>query len=124
MELMLKREVYEIIRAAIAVHRELGPGFLEAVYQEALAVEMSDIGVPFERERQISIGYRGVLLKKRYKVDFLCYDSIVVETKSQHTLTDIDRAQLINYLKASGLRVGVLVNFGSYPTLEWKRIIK
>ncbi|MBS2212135.1 GxxExxY protein [Carboxylicivirga mesophila] len=105
------------------VHRELGCGFLEQVYQEALEVELSKQGIPFEREAPLSITYDGVILNKQYFADFTCYDKIIVELKAVKELDNIHEAQVFNYLKATGYRLGLLINFGE-TSLEYKRIIK
>ncbi len=105
------------------VHRELGSGFLEAVYHEAMEIALTSKGIPFVSKPLLRIKFKDIILKKRYEADFLCYEKIVIEIKAQSVLTDNDKAQLINYLKATELRVGVLINFCSYPTLEWKRFI-
>jgi len=104
------------------VHKELGPGFLEPVYQEALSLEFSDKGITFEKEKEIHIFYKDKLLDKCYKADFLCFDKIIVELKALSGLSNDHIAQLLNYLKATKLRVGLLVNFGS-PSLVYKRLI-
>ena len=123
-ELLLKEEVYAIIGAAIEVHRELGPGFLEPVYQEAMTIELTDRGIPFHAQQALTIHYKGRLLVKQYVPDFLCYDQIIVELKALDRLSGNEEAQLLNYLKASGLRVGLLINFGSQGKLEWKRFVR
>jgi GxxExxY protein len=110
-------ETYAIIGAALEVHRHLGHGFLEAVYQEALAVEMAAREIPFKREVDLSITYKGRVLKCGYRADFLCFESVVVELKAISALTGADEAQLINELKATGLNRGLLLNFGA-PSLE------
>ena len=106
----------------MTVHRELGHGFLEAIYQEALEVEMKSMGIRFDREMEIKVLYKGVALNKLYKADFICYDKIIVELKALSCLTNEHVAQLMNYMKASGLRVGLLVNFGS-PSLEHHKYV-
>jgi len=121
--LLYKDEVYAIVGAAIEVHKELGPGFLEAVYHEALEMEFTNRGIPFISKPLLNVKFKNKILKKRYEADFLCYDKIIIEIKSQSILTAHDEAQLINYLKATELRIGLLINFGGYPTLEWKRFI-
>jgi GxxExxY protein len=110
-------ETYAIIGAALEVHRHLGHGFLEAVYQEALAVEMTAKEIPFKREVDLPITYKGRVLKCGYRADFLCFESVVVELKAISALTGADEAQLINELKATGLNRGLLLNFGA-PSLE------
>ena len=122
-ELILKDEVYEVVGAAMDVYFTLGVGFLEPVYQEALAVEMVRRRIPFEREKPLDIYYKGNLLNKKYVADFVCFEEIILETKVVPRLTNIEFAQLINYLKITHKRVGVLANFGGRPTLEWKRIV-
>ena len=117
-----KDECYMIIGACMAVHRELGHGFLEPVYQEALAIEFGYIGIPFVREQELNIIYRGLKLNKMYKADFVCYDSIIVELKALKELSNDHTSQLINYLKATNLRVGLLINFGT-SSLQHKRLI-
>lgn len=104
------------------VHRELGHGFLEAVYQEALAIEFARRGIPFEREVELAIHYRDQLLKTKYRADFICYESVVVETKAISQLTSSDQGQVINELKATGMEVGLLINFGA-PSLEYRRLV-
>lgn len=123
MELLLRDEVYAVIGAAIEVHRELGPGFLEAVYQEAMEIELKRAELPFVARLDLRIRYKDVLLEKRYCADFVCYEQIIAEIKAAEQLTSRDEAQLLNYLKATGLRVGLLINFGAHGKLEWKRFI-
>jgi GxxExxY protein len=124
MELLYKEEVFKIVGAAIEVHRELGPGFLEAVYQEALEIELVARSIPFESQKRLQISYKGRALQKEYVADILAYDKIIVELKALDHLSGSEEAQIINYLKATGMRVGLLINFGSVVTLEWKRYIK
>ncbi len=122
-ELLYKDEVYAIIGACIEVHRELGTGFAEAVYQEALEIEMNERNIPFDSQKELTILYKNIPLRKFYKPDFICYDKIVVEIKALEMITSREESQLLNYLKTTGYRVGVLVNFGSVGILEWKRFI-
>jgi GxxExxY protein len=118
-----KDECYKIIGAAMKVHRVLGAGFLEAVYQEALEIEFQRLGIPYEREKGLQINYDGVLLHQQYKADFLCYDNIIVELKAVTSFENIHRAQTINYLKATGCKLGLLINFGNQEELIWERIV-
>lgn len=116
-------ETYAIIGAAMEVHRQLGPGFLEAVYQEALEVELEVRGIPFRKEVRLPIRYKGRQLETIYRADFICFEAIIVETKAQDALTGVDEAQALNYLKATGLQRALLLNFGS-PRLEYQRLVK
>ncbi len=120
--LVYKDEVYAIVGAAMEVHRILGCGFLEAVYQEALELELAGRGIPYQPQKELPIQYKGTVLKKVYVADFVVYDKVIVEIKAINGLTTIDEAQIINYLKATGMRIGVLINFGK-ESLEWKRKI-
>lgn len=117
-----KEETYKIIGACMEVHSELGCGFLEAVYQEALSMVLEEKGIPFQREKILNINFRGKLLLKKYVADFICFDKIIVELKAADGLTDKDMAQVLNYLKATGLKIGLLINFGT-TKLQYKRII-
>ena len=113
-------ETARIIGAAMAVHRHLGPGFLEAVYREALKVEFGFAGVPFRPEVPFCVHYRGRTLATGYRADFLCGSDVIVEVKSRARLTGIDEAQIINYLKVSGCGRGLLLNFGA-KSLQFRR---
>lgn len=121
--MIYKDEAYKIIGAAMAVHAELGPGFLEAVYQEALAIEFELREIPFKKEVLLPLSYKGYPLGNKYKADFICYDKIIVETKAIRELSGTDEAQTINYLKATGHKLGLLINFGE-ESLNYKRIVK
>jgi GxxExxY protein len=121
-ELLLKDDVYAIVGAAMEVSSELGCGFLEAVYQEALAIEFGTRQILYVEQKPIKIHYKGCTLKKEYIPDFLCHDQIIVEIKAIKQITNLEEAQLLNYLKASGCCVGVLLIFGA-PKLEWKRFV-
>ena len=123
-ELLLKDEVYSIIGAAIEVHRELGPGFLEAVYQEAMELELQTRNIPFEVQKTLTIMYKEHRLKKEYTPDLLCYEQIIVDLKAIEQLSGKEESQILNYLKATNLRVGLLINFGSYGKLEWRRFVR
>lgn len=122
-EFLLKDETYAVVGAAMEVYNTLGPGFLEAVYQEALEVEFAERGIPFESQKPIMIRYKDRLLQKQYIADVVCYGALLAELKAIETLTTREESQLINYLKATGLRVGILLNFGHPKNLDWKRMI-
>jgi GxxExxY protein len=113
---------FAIIGAAMEVHRQLGCGFLEPVYQEALAIELAVRGVPHRREVELLVYYKGQRLNSCYRADFLCYDSVIVELKALAKLSGTEEAQILNYLKASGREIGLLLNFGA-PSLDYKRFI-
>ena|ERR1039458_6932085 len=117
-ELLYKTEVFEIIGAAIEVHKELGHGFLEAVYQEAIQIEMARREIPFDSQKSLRIRYKDQILKKEHVADFICYGKIIIKLKALDELSGKDEAQILNYLKATGFRVGLLVNFGSVGKLE------
>ncbi len=119
---MRDKETYAIIGAAMAVHRELGCGFLEAVYQEALEREFQYLNIPYEREVKLPVYYRGVKLKSYYQADFICFDTIIVELKALQRLTGIEESQVLNYLKASNLHRALLLNFGT-TSLQHKRMV-
>jgi GxxExxY protein len=112
-ELLFKEEVYAIVGAAIEVHRELGSGFLEAVYQEAIEIELRERGIPFQSQPELNIVYKGRVLGKKYNPDLLCFHEIIVELKALDRLSGKEESQVLNYLKAGGKRLGLLINFGS-----------
>jgi len=120
---ILEDETYAIIGAAMEVYYKLGNGFAEPVYQEALEIEMGLRGVRFEPQKRLHIEYKGRTLEKGYVADFLCFDEIIVEIKAISSLSRVDWSQIMNYLKASKLRVGLLFNFGSHGKMEMKRIV-
>jgi len=120
--LIHKRESYNIIGACMEVHKNLGCGFLEAEYQEALSIEFDKLRIPYEQEKTLRIYYKKQLLKKTYQADFVCYDKIIVETKALSQLHPDNMAQSLNYLKATGFKLALLINFGA-PSLEYKRIV-
>ena len=122
-ELILKEEVYLIIGAAMEVYYQLGRGFLEPVYQEAMEVELRRRNIPFEPQQPLRIDYKGLQLEKQYKADFVCFGKVIVEIKACEGLTGRDVGQIINYLKATQMRVGLLINFCSPGKLEWKRYV-
>jgi GxxExxY protein len=113
---------YAIIGACMEVHRELGCGFLEAVYQEALAIEFAKRHIPFLREVALALEYKGEPLRTRYCADFICFDSVVVELKAVARTSDTEQAQIINYLRATGNEVGLLINFGT-KSLQYHRFV-
>ena len=122
-EFLFKDETYAIIGAAMEVHTELGPGFLEAVYQEAFELELLKEKIPYEREKIINIFYKKEKLKKEYTADFFCFGKIIVELKALSSLNGDHEAQLLNYITATKTKVGLLINFGA-KSLEHKRMIK
>ena len=120
-ELLLKQECYRIVGAAMEVYNTLGHGFLEAVYQEALEIELAARDICFVPQHELQVLYKGKALRKAYTADFLVFEQVIVEIKALNQLTSREEAQLLNYLKATGLSVGVLINFGHAEKLEWKR---
>jgi GxxExxY protein len=122
-ELIYKDEVFAIVGAAMEVHTVLGSGFLEPVYQEALEIESRSRNLPFVSQKVLQIRYKEHILKKEYIADLIYFDKIIVELKALDRLSGKEEAQLLNYLKATGMKVGVLINFGSHPKLEWKRLV-
>jgi len=121
-ELIYKDECYKIVGACMEVHKTLGCGFLEAVYQEALAIELAKQNIPFEQQKRIQIEYKDITLRKEYFADFICYGKIIIELKALPDLCGEHEAQVINYLKATGNKLGVLVNFGR-SSLQYKRLV-
>ena len=122
--LLYKDEVYAIIGAAIDVHKELGSGFLESVYESALKLELSSRKIPFQSQVRLPIYYKDQLLDKEFVADCIAYDKIILELKCIGHLSVVEEAQIINYLKATGLQLGLLINFGSSSKLEWKRFVR
>ncbi|MBR1834708.1 MAG: GxxExxY protein [Bacteroidales bacterium] len=121
--ILFKQESYNIIGAAFQVYNQLGFGFLEAVYQECLELEFIKRGIPYAREQELKIKYDGIELRQTYKADFVCYGEIIVELKAVSMLDPSHRAQVYNYLHATGYRLGLLLNFGSDSELERERIV-
>lgn len=117
-----KEETYQIIGACMEVHNELGCGFLEPVYQEALQIVLTEKGIPFIREKVLNINFREQVLAKKYIADFVCYNKVIVELKATDNLAEHDIAQVLNYLKATKLKIGLLINFGA-TKLQYKRLI-
>ena len=121
-DLLYRQECYDIVGACFAVYKDKGCGFLEAVYQECLEIELTARNIPFVAQPELHIQYRGQTLRQTYLPDFLCYDKIIVEIKAVVNLAPEHRAQLINYLKVTSLELGLLINFGHYPGVEHERI--
>ncbi len=119
--LLYEEETGKILNACMNVFNELGNGFLEAVYQEALAIEFDLQNIPYTKEQKLEITYKGHTLDKIYYADFICYDAIIVELKAVSTLVKAHQSQVINYLKAADKTIGLLVNFGA-ASLKWERI--
>ena len=122
-DIIFAEEVYKIMGAAFKVYNTLGYGFLEAVYQEALEMELSKRGIPFHAQKEIQLYYDGQLMKKKYIADVLCYDKIILELKVKSGIDGSDRTQLINYLKATGCEAGLVINFGNPRQLDWKKYV-
>lgn len=121
-ELIYPEESYKIMGACFEVYRQKGSGFLEAVYQECLEMELAEQGIPFVAQQKLSLIYKGRTLKQTYEPDFLCFGKIILEIKAVSSLNAEHRAQLQNYLRATGHHLGLLVNFGHYPKVEAERI--
>ena len=120
-KIIYRTESYDLIGAALEVHRQIGCGFTEPIYQEAFEEELRLRGIPYEREKTINVTYKGKVLSKSFRPDFVCYEKIIVELKAVSEFTDEHVAQVYNYLKASGLELGILLNFGT-TSLMHKRI--
>jgi GxxExxY protein len=122
-KLLFEEETYAIRGAVFDVYREMGCGFLEAVYQECLEKELAIRGIPFVAQQELKLQYKGEPLKQTYKPDLICFNSIIVELKAISTTTGEHKAQVLNYLKATGIRLGLLVNFGCHPKATVERIV-
>lgn len=122
-ELVLKDEVYEVVGAAMDVYYQLGRGFLEPVYQEALEIELARRNIPFEPQCRLTINYKGQALGKKYIADLICFRQIIAELKVCERLSGTEEAQILNYMKATQKHVGLLFNFGSAIRLEWRRYV-
>lgn len=122
-EIVFKEESYQIMGACFEVYKQMGCGFLESVYQECLSLEFTDQQIPFKAQLPLDLRYKGRPLTQKYIPDFICFDSIIVELKAVHDLANDHRAQVHNYLKATGYKLGLLVNFGHHPQVEWERIV-
>jgi GxxExxY protein len=123
-EIIYKKESYAIIGTCFEVYNEKGCGFLEPVYQECLGLEFEYQHIPAIGKSSVSLSYRGRILRQTYEPDYVCFGKIILELKAVSALTDEHRAQLLNYLHATGFELGLLVNFGHYPGLEYERIAK
>ncbi len=122
-KLVYPDETYKILGACFEVYKRKGCGFLEPVYQECLEIESSFQKIPFTAQKELILEYRGKRLKQTYKPDFICFEKIVVEIKAVSNLIDEHRAQLLNYLHATGYKVGLLINFGHHPKIEHERFV-
>jgi GxxExxY protein len=123
-ELLFKDEVYAIVGAAITVYNELGAGFLESVYQEAMELELGDRQIPFQPQVPLRINFKNRVLDKKFCADLICYSAVLVELKAMDQIGKREEAQVLNYLKATGLRVAVIINFGDPGQLDWKRVVR
>lgn len=115
-------QTYAIIGAAMEIHRQLGHGFLEAVYQDAAVIEFNLRKIPFEKEVSLPVRYKDTLLPSQYRADFICFSEIIVEFKALSRLSSVEESQLLNYLKATDLKRGLLINFGA-SSLQYKRMV-
>jgi GxxExxY protein len=123
-EIIYKKESYAIVGSCFEVYNEKGCGFLEPVYQECLGIEFDHQQIPAIGKPFLTLSYRGRILKQTYQADYICFGKVIVELKAVSALVDEHRAQLLNYLHATGFELGLLVNFGHYPRLEHERIAK
>jgi len=121
-DLFFKEECFKLVGFCMDIHRELGRGHDEVIYKDALVVELSRAEIPFSREQKYEIIYKGALLPHHFRADFVIWDKILFEAKAVEQLTDVHVKQVLNYLAASKLRLGLLVNFGA-ESLEWKRVV-
>lgn len=121
-DLIFKDETYSIMGACFQVYQDKGCGFLEAVYQECLEIEFDFLKIPAVPKQPLTLSYRGRKLRQQYEPDFICYGKIIVELKAASDLMDEHRAQVINYLNATGYQLGLLINFGHHPRVEWERL--
>ncbi|MBP7867785.1 MAG: GxxExxY protein [Acidobacteria bacterium] len=124
MDALLQQEGYDLMAAAFEVYNRMGSGYLEEVYHQCLEHELRLRNIPYSSKPELEIRYKGVVLEKRYRPDLLVFEGIIVELKAVKALAPEHEAQLLGYLKASGKRVGYLLNFGSLDQLEWKRMVK
>ncbi|MEN9662813.1 MAG: hypothetical protein RL324_1762 [Verrucomicrobiota bacterium] len=122
-ELIYADECYRIVGACFEVYKDKGCGFLEGVFQECMELELELQGIPFVAQAPLALSYKGRPLKQKYVADLVCFDKIILEIKAVDHLADEHRAQVLNYLHATGCKLGLLVNFGHYPKVEWERIV-
>ena len=122
-KLILEQETHRILGACFEVYKEKGCGFVEPVYQECLEMELASQAIEFVAQKEIGLSYKGRPLKQLYRADFICFGTVIVEIKAVSALTDEHRAQIMNYLRATGIRVGLLINFGHYPGVEHERFV-
>ena len=122
-DLLYEDESYLIRGAAFEVYKEMGNGYVEPVYQECMEKEFTIRTIPFIAQKEVDLCYKGEPLEQRYKPDFICFEKIIVELKAVKKLTDEHMAQVMNYLKATGMRLGLLINFGHYPGIQIERIV-
>lgn len=122
-KLLYADETYKILGACFEVYKQMGCGFLEPVYQECLEIEFRFQQIPFTPQIELSLEYKGQLLKQTYRPDFICFDKIIVEIKAVSKLIDEFRAQILNYLHATEFKIGLLINFGHYPKIEHERFV-
>jgi GxxExxY protein len=122
-EIIYKEESYQIVGACFEVYKEKGCGFLESVYQECLEIELMLQGISFEAQKPLALTYKGRPLRQRYVADLICGGKIIVELKAVSELVNEHRAQVLNYLHATGCRLGLLINFGHHPKLQYERIV-
>jgi len=123
MDLIYREEAYKIIGACMEVYKDKGHGFVEPVYQDCMEIELLHQDIAFTSQNEIHLSYRNQKLRHCYIPDLTCYNAIIVELKAVKSLTDQHRAQVLNYLKSTRMQLGLLVNFGHYPGLEWERIV-
>lgn len=121
-DILYKEESFAIIGACFNVYNDKGHGFLEPVYQECMGIELAFQEIPAEPQKKLNLFYRGRKLEHFYQPDFICFEKIILELKAVDKITDAHRAQVLNYLHATGYKLGIIVNFGHYPKLEYERI--
>jgi GxxExxY protein len=121
-DLLFREEVFNLVGAAMAVHSHFGPGFLEAVYEEALGLELNARNIPFQSQVPLRLTYRGRELRHTYRADLVAFNDILIELKAITRITDLERAQAIHYLKVTGKPLAIILNFGA-PKLEWERLV-